>query len=330
VRRSRHWSVALILVLGLILAWLILDRTQPTNPLRDALTQVLSPLQYVVAQGASSSPKVLAGFTSRSELYRENQELKEQIADLRSQVVVLLEAQIENETLRRQLDFKSAVPSYELLSAEVIGHDPNALLQYLIIDRGAQDGVALAMPVLADAGLVGRISEVSANSAKVMLISDPSSSVSAIIQRSRATGVVRGNVNGGLTMYYIPPGEVVEPGDMVLTSGLGGNFPSKLVIGQVASVTYSDVDMFQQAEVVSPLSLRNLEEVMILLNFSEYELAEPDVERPTPAAPTSANEVVPAAEAAQPPPVGTPTPSASPTAPDTAQTPSAPAESAGD
>ncbi|MEN6478525.1 MAG: rod shape-determining protein MreC, partial [Anaerolineales bacterium] len=135
---------------------------------------------------------------------------------------------------------------------------------------------------------------------------------------------------GGLTMYYIPPGEVVEPGDMVLTSGLGGNFPSKLVIGQVASVTSSDVDMFQQAEVVSPLSLRNLEEVMILLNFSEYELAEPDVERRTPAAPTSANEVVPVAEAAQPPPVGTPTPSASPTAPDTAQTPSAPAESAGD
>ena len=209
-------------------------------------------------------------------LGRENEQLKLQVAELRSQVVLLQEAQIENETLRRQLDYKSSVPSLRLLSAEVIGHDPSGLLQYLIIDRGAEDGVALAMPVLADAGLVGRISEVSANSAKVMLISDPSSSVSAIVQRTRATGIVRGSVSGQLTMQYLPPGEAVAPGDMVLTSGLGGNFPRRLVIGQVASVSSADVDMFQEAEVVAPLALRDLEQVMVLLNLADYELAQPE------------------------------------------------------
>lgn len=287
--RSRHWPVALILVLALILAWLILDRTQPDhNPLRDALDGVLTPLQYATTVSGREFSGLSSIFADRLELSRENEQLKQQVAELRSHVALLQEAQIENETLRKQLGFKSAVPSYELLSAEVIGHDPNALLQYLIIDRGAQDGVAVAMPVLADTGLVGRISEVSANSAKVMLISDPSSSVSAIIQRTRATGVVRGNVDGGLTMYYLSPGDVVEPGDVVLTSGLGGNFPRRLNIGQVTSASYSDVDMFQQAQVVAPQVLRSLEEVMVLLNATDYELAEPE-QPPTPPA-TQAEE----------------------------------------
>ncbi len=289
--RSRHWSVALILVLGLILAWLILDRTRPTNPLRDALNRFLAPLQYATVQAIKPTRGLSLGLAGRAALGRETQELKRKVAELRSQVVQLQEAQIENERLRKQLDFKSSVPSYQLLSAEVIGQDPNGLLQYLIIDRGSEDGVAIAMPVLADAGLVGRISEVSANSAKVMLISDPSSSVSAIVQRSRATGVVRGNVSGGLTMYYVPPGEGIEPGDIVLTSGLGGNFPRRLVIGQVSSVSRSDVEMFQQAEVVSPLKLRDLEEVMVLLNLAEYELAEPADQPVPPATPeTPASE----------------------------------------
>jgi len=276
VSRSRHWPIALILILALILAWLILDRVQPVNPLRDALTRVVAPLQYATTQGARPVRHFFSGLTNMAALGRENEQLKQQVAELRSQVALLQEAQIENETLRRHLDFKSAVPSLQLLSAEVIGHDPSGLLQYLIIDRGADDGVALSMPVLSDAGLVGRISEVSANSAKVMLISDPSSSVSAIVQRTRATGIVRGSVGGQLTMHYLPPGETVAPGDIVLTSGLGGNFPRSLMIGQVASVSHADVEMFQEAEVVTPLALRSLEQVMVLLNLADYELAHPE------------------------------------------------------
>jgi rod shape-determining protein MreC len=287
-----------------MLAWLILDRVRPTNPLRDALTRVVAPLQYATAQGARPARQFWAGLTSMAALGRENEELKQQVAELRSQVALLQEAQIENETLRRQLDFKSSVPSLRLLSAEVIGHDPSGLQQYLIIDRGAEDGVALAMPVLADAGLVGRISEVSANSAKVMLISDPSSSVSAIVQRTRATGIVRGSVSGQLTMYYLPPGESVAPGDVVLTSGLGGNFPRRLVIGQVASVSHADVDMFQEAEVVAPLALRDLEQVMVLLNLADYELAQPE-DRPA-TKPSVGTDVAPEAGL-------DPTPTAEPT-----------------
>jgi rod shape-determining protein MreC len=209
-----------------------------------------------------------------ADLEEQNEALRHENLMLRHELTLLQEARIENETLRRQLNFKSAVPNYQLLSAEVIGHDPSNLLQSLIIDRGHKDGIEVGMPVLAAEGLVGRISETSANSSKVMVLTDPSSSVSSMIQRSRATGLVQGHIASELYMRYIPPGDTVDPGDMVLTSGLGGNFPKRLVIGQVSSVDRQDVQMFQEARIIPAVNLRNLEVVMVLLNFTPPDLAQ--------------------------------------------------------
>jgi len=261
------------LLLALILAWLILDQTDRPNPIRDAVSSLISPVQFALERLVRPVRQALSGVEEWFSLRSENEALREENLTLRNQIVLLEEARRENEALRQQLDFKSAVPSYTLLPAEVIGQDPSNLLQYLIIDRGAEDGITLAMPVLTAEALVGRISEVSAQSAKVMLISDPSSSVSCLIQRTRATGVVQGYPDGELVMRYIPQGETVAPGDMVLTSGLGGNFPKRLVVGQVESVSSSDVDMFQEARVKPAVSLSDLEMVMVLLDFGAEEQA---------------------------------------------------------
>jgi rod shape-determining protein MreC len=129
------------------------------------------------------------------------------------------------------------------------------------------------MAVLTAEGLVGRISEVSAASSKVLPITDPSSSISGLIQRSRVTGIVKGHVDGHIVMRYIPQGEVVFEGDVILTSGLGGNLPKRLLIGQVAEVVSGDVDMFRQARVVPVVNLDDLETVMVLLSFAPMELS---------------------------------------------------------
>jgi len=266
ILRSR--AAVIILVLSLILAWLVLDSMGASNPLRDAFSRILSPVQFAMKRMVSPLSRLASTAGHLGSLQEESEVLRRENAELRNQIVLLQEAKIENETLRRQLNFKSAVPSHHLLSAEVIGHDPNDLLQYLLIDRGTTDGIRPGMPVLTAEGLVGRISEASANSAKVMLITDPSSSVSALIQRSRATGVVEGYPGHELLMRYIPQGDTVAPGDMVLTSGLGGNFPKRLVIGQVASVKHKDVEMFQEATLIPAVNLRALETVMVLLSFA--------------------------------------------------------------
>ncbi|MBC7316319.1 MAG: rod shape-determining protein MreC [Chloroflexi bacterium] len=206
-------------------------------------------------------------------LEAENESLRAENAALKNQLVLLEEARIENETLRRQLAFKSAVPNYQLLSAEVVGQDSSDFLQFIIVDRGTADGVRRGMPVLTAEGLVGRVQEVSVNSAKVLLITDPSSSVAALIQRTRATGVVQGQLGEYMVMRYLAPDSPVMPGDVVLTSGLGGNFPKRLVIGKVVRVERREVEMFQEALVEPAVNLRDLEMVMILLNFSPAELA---------------------------------------------------------
>ena len=270
---SRKRAAAVVLILSSVLGWLILDQIGGPNPVRDTFSAVVSPVQFAIHRLARPLFRVARKLNKAASLESENEALRQENIALRSQIVLLQEAQIENETLRRELNFKSAVPNMRLLCAEVIGYDPSNLLQYLMVDRGTGDGIGRGMPVLVAEGLVGRISEASASSSKVMLITDPSSSVTALIQRSRATGIAQGYPGHQLLMRYIPQGDTVLPGDVVLTSGLGGNFPKRLVIGQVASAEHRDVGMFQEARVVPAANLRDLEVVMVLLSFTPIELA---------------------------------------------------------
>lgn len=269
---SRQRAVVIILILFLVLSWLLFDQLGDRNPVQDVLSQLLSPIQYALQRTTAPLFHVTDRITHVRTLSAENRALREEIATLRKQMILLKEARIENETLRRQLDFKTAAPNYHMLSAQVIGHDPTNLLQYLIIDRGAEDDIETGMPVVVAEGLVGRISEVTGTSSKVMLISNPSSSVSALIQRSRATGIVQGRGGRELSMRYIPQGDTVAAGDMVLTSGLGGNFPKRLVIGQVESARYREVEMFQEAKIIPAVRLHDLEVVMVILNFTPIDV----------------------------------------------------------
>jgi len=273
VKTQRGPAVALITVLGLILASLVLDIVQASNPIRDAFSYLAAPVQYGLASAGRAIEGVTERMRTRDALVEENRALREENAELRNQIVLLHEAEIENESLRRLLEFKRAAPSQQLLAAEVIGRDPNNLLDYIIVDRGRADGVGRNMPVLAADGLVGRISDVSENAATVMLITDPSSSISALLQRSRATGVVQGAQGHRLVLRYVTPDSSIELGDIVITSGLGGNLPKRLVIGQVVEVLQSEAAMFQEAALVPAVAASDLERVLILLNFVPVDVA---------------------------------------------------------
>lgn len=265
---TRSQAIVVIVLLAAVLAWMMLDAAGPTNPLREYTVGVLSPIQYALQRLVRPVAHVADGARSAAELEAELAAAREEISELRSQIVLLQEAQFENEYLRRELDFKNSATEGRIMAAEVIGEDTSGFLRYLIIDRGEDDGVREPMPVVTSQGLVGRIVQTSRTSSKVMLITDPSSSVSARIQRTRDTGTVQGVLGGALVMKYIPPEEPVVPGDVVLTSGLGGNFPSRLPIGQVVDVKKTDVDMFQEALLVPSADLRSLETVCVLLSFT--------------------------------------------------------------
>lgn len=257
----------LLLFLALAVTTLILDHTDRLQPVKNLVAQITSPVQEVLSSATGRLTDFRQLFTDMEVCRAENEELQLLVDQLIIENVRLREAEIENVTLREQLNFKQANPSFELLTSQVIGRDPSNLAGYLIIDRGTRQGVAVGMPVLTHRGLVGRVTEAAPNSSKVLLITDPSSSVNALIQESRATGVVQGSIRQGLTMRYIQQTEDVKPGDLVLTSGLGGNFPTRLIIGQVTAVMKTDVELFQQAEVRPSVDFGRLEMVLVLTSF---------------------------------------------------------------
>jgi rod shape-determining protein MreC len=257
----------LLLFVSLGATAFLLDRTGRLEPVKNAVAEVTTPIQGVLTSAVRGVTDLERFLVDVDQCRAENEELQLLVDQLIIENVRLREAEIENVTLREQLSFKQANPSFELLSAQVIGRDPSNLAGYLVLDRGTEEGVAVGMPVLTHRGLVGRITETAAHSSKVLLITDPSSSVNALLQESRATGVVQGSVTQGLIMRYVQQTEELEPGDLVLTSGLGGNFPTRLIIGQVTAVVKRDVELFQQAIVRPSVDFGSLEMVMVLTSF---------------------------------------------------------------
>lgn len=264
---SRLKGIPAALLLLFILAFLALEITHLLKPVENIVAQLFFPLQQGLDSLGGGFTNLGRYFQDREALRSQNQELQKLVDQLAIENVRLREAEIENITLRQQLGFKEANPAYQLVSAQVIGHDPSNVLEYITIDRGSGDGIAVGMPVVTSQGLVGRVVETYPRSSRVLFITDASSSVNALIQNSRATGVVQGKPGGGVVMRYIQQGEEVKVGDLVLTSGLGGNFPRRLVIGQVTAVRQKDIELFQEAEIEPTVEFGHLEMVMIITDF---------------------------------------------------------------
>lgn len=262
---------ALWLGLGLAfpLALLVAGRWGWTDPAVQAASLALRPLQ----QGISSLVQPLAGFFSSlqraNDLSRENGILRDQVGRLTSEVIRLREMEIENARLREQLNFVGSQSLGPLLPAAIIARDPSNLVKTVLINRGSDHGVRSGAVVLASGSLVGKVLQTYPASAKVVLITDPSFSVNGMIQRpdSRATGIATGEGSDGLLLRYLPQEEEIHNDDVVVTSGLGGNFPKGLVIGAVSQVRRSDMALFQEASVRPAAPLARLEEVLVLLDF---------------------------------------------------------------
>jgi rod shape-determining protein MreC len=151
--------------------------------------------------------------------------------------------------------------------ARVISKNPSNYLASITLDLGAEHGIKPGMPVVTERGLVGRIYKVRPLSATVLLITDPSSGVPALIQRNRLVGVVNGRAGSAPVMDYIPQDAEITVGDLIITSGLGGEFPKNLVIGQVVEVRQRDYEMFQQAMIRPTVNFDRLEFVQVITNF---------------------------------------------------------------
>lgn len=267
--RSRQFYIGLLI--ALILLGGIMDRLGYMVPFRTVVLTVLSPIQQLMSSTARDLTYLTEQRQSIQELQARNAELESLVNQMMIDNVRVEELRRENETLRQLLNYTRSNPQFAYEPTSIVGRsigaDPTNLLYYIYVNVGTRMGVTNNMPVITDRGLVGRVTSVGPNSAQVLLLIDAASAVNAVVQNSQATGIVRGNIDGTLLMDRISQNDRVNPGDIVLTSGLGGNFPPKLVIGQVIQVTQHDQDMFQTARIRPTVDFGKLETMLILTSF---------------------------------------------------------------
>jgi rod shape-determining protein MreC len=190
--------------------------------------------------------------------------LEAQNAELRARLAELEEARQENERLRALVEFAEE-RKLAKLGAQVIRRPVSIWEGVIQLDRGSTDGVEPGMPVIAADGLVGQVAEVAPDSCTVRLITDQQSGVAAMIQSSRATGVLRGSVSGGLSLDFVDRAVLPVKGDVVITSGLGGVYPSGIVVGDVTVVEDRRSELYPRVTVESRIRTDRLEEVFILV-----------------------------------------------------------------
>jgi rod shape-determining protein MreC len=206
-------------------------------------------------------------------LRQRNGELEAEVARLQTQVIDLQQQVTETNILSALVDFARANPEYSYKAASVIGRDPSPFLHYVIINAGSNEGILPGMPVVTDKGLVGRVDAVISEAARIQLVTDAASAINVRMQVSKTEAMLAGSTTGNLSMDMIPQDANIQVGDVVLTSGLGGNYPANILVGQVISVRKLQSDLFQQAAIQPNVDYNQLQFVLIITNFKPVNIA---------------------------------------------------------
>ncbi len=299
---TRQRTTVLIVLFVLAFFALVLHQTGPLQPLEDFAFGWMQPLLRAALGIGESAQSVGGSLADVNALREQVEQLRAQVTELAISRVRIAELEKEIATLRQQLAYKQSNPDFDILGAavlqrhpdlaRVIGHDPSNLARYIVLDQGSAEGVQGGMPVVTPQGLVGRVTAVGTHWCKALLITDPSSAVNAVVQSTRATGIVQGSVSGELIIKYVPQGEAIRAGDLILTSGMGGGFPKRLVIGQVSEVRQRDTELFQEATIQPTVDFARLEFVLILKKFTPSDITQEPTPTPT-AAPRPTRTLTP-------------------------------------
>ena len=240
----------------------------PFTTARGAWMTITTPIRWV--GGAVTAPfqglgNIFANLTADqerlSELKAENERLVARNAELE-----------ESEQTARRLESLLGLQSlYNLQStgARIISGSTDSWSSTVTIDKGTAAGISVGMPVTDSNGAIGQIIRCGAASSTVRLVTDENSSVSAMVQSSRAQGVLRGSVDGTLHLTLVRTDQMVEVGDTVVTSGLGGVFPKGLPLGTVISVERTSGALYYDIEVEPLSSAESFEEVLVITSLTE-------------------------------------------------------------
>jgi rod shape-determining protein MreC len=278
-RRRLVFAVLVVVSLALLTAFFREPTTGFLHSMQRGGLGVLSPVQSFTARAVEPFED---GYRWAKHLWvanSENREMSRELEELRGNLIALKEAQEENERLKELLDFQEAdifPAGSTFVVARVVGKSPTKWRAWVQIDKGRADGIEVNQPVvgatvpsdrsLSGKGLVGKVIKVAEHAAQIQLITDPESHVAAVVQGTRAEGILVAPKVGQLFMDFVERDQEVEVKRVVVTSSHSQLFPKGIPIGVVDSVGEVDVDVYKQIEVLPFVEFRSLEEVMVLTN----------------------------------------------------------------
>ncbi|MBC2736302.1 MAG: rod shape-determining protein MreC [Desulfobacteraceae bacterium] len=251
------------LIIANILILSVISQRFPTSGPGGFTISVLAPFQEAIAGTSRFLKDIWRHYFNLVLVSEENDQLKNQLARAQEMKNQWVEARMANDRLRGLMDIGRGF-AQELVYAEVIGRDPTAWFKTVIINKGAKDNVAAGMPVLVPEGIVGQVVDVSGHYAKVLLIVDQNSAVDALVQRTRARGLIKGEFADQCRLEFVLRKEDVQVEDAIVTSGLDKVFPKGLPIGTITDVVAETPDMFHTITVAPHVDFEKLEELLVL------------------------------------------------------------------
>jgi rod shape-determining protein MreC len=257
----------IILLAAFVFYSLNLKNKAHANIFEQGVMNLMAPLYGVVARMNGFASNVWTDYLNLVGVRKENLKLKETVKLLNSRLIETGEAAAANERLQALLQLRNSLQA-PALAAIIIGEDSSSWFKTVVIDRGSVDGLREGMPVVANDGVVGQLVKVAAGSSRVLLLTDHASGIAAVVQRSRARGVVKGTGGGRCSLEFAQQDDDVKVGDAIITSGIGGIFPKGLPIGEVTMVKKGEYGIFQTVEVRPRVNLDRLEELLVILHVN--------------------------------------------------------------
>jgi len=266
-RNNKQFILFFLIAVALIAAMAYTYGTERyVTKVESIVGTVFTPIQKVFYQMGEEISNFFSSISEIGTLRATNEKLQKEVEKLRKENIQLQELMNENKRLKEALNFKTENVELDLKLATITGKNSGNWFNIFTIDKGKNEGIKPGMAVLDEKGnMVGQITEVGDNWAKVLAIIDRDSSVSAVAVRTRDNGVVRGDSNGGLIMIYLPLDAELIEGDVVTTSGMS-RFPKGLIIGKVSKVTRDPGSLLKQAVIEPAADFERLEYVFVVTN----------------------------------------------------------------
>lgn len=259
-------AIILIVLNGVVFSFNYIRKTSFTSAAAETALFFVSPVQGAVSSGIEFSREVWTHYFYLVDAAQENEELRRKLARARQKIHECNETSKENRRLKELVRFNSE-SDLSMQAARVVARDSSPWYRSLIIDKGRAHGVENGSPVVVPDGVVGRVTELSSGHAKVVLIIDRNSAVDAMVQRTRARGVVLGLSSGDRCRFdFALRKQDVRVEDIIITSGLDGIYPKGLRVGRVSKVIRRNSGVFQEVEIIPYADFHKLEEVLVVLN----------------------------------------------------------------